>query len=249
MSTTKNNEVKPTAQAKSKKVVKKATSPDTQKHLRPKDFSKVNLMKETKSEHSDITSVFLNPANKKQVVHLKNLIEKRMQREGIELQSIFTVLAETFEYNIYHVSMAAELFEELEYILMKNRTFIESFMTKSKCDDLLKYLDKVSSLLYYFDGAYEGVLFDYCKVIDGNINLSKALELQSKHAEKKIVNENVWLFDLEFEIPFEKLNEDEKVDRLKLFLEKSRCWSEEEKYFIPDHVIKYLEKAEALITQ
>ncbi|MCW3108461.1 MAG: hypothetical protein JWQ09_2967 [Segetibacter sp.] len=267
----KKNNVKPIAQKNTtgKKQVKKSSvlkKPTTEEEFKaPPGYEhffgdskeenteprpEVNFISETPMQHGAISSVFLNKINSKQEENVRRIIEKRIEREKIKSEYIVAALAEALEYRVYDAHKAGELFLEFSATLLYNKSFFEPQFSKYGINELIKYLKRISSFLSMFEDKYEGVLFDYWKVTNTTeIHLSSAMDLQYEHAERQVVDDGVWLFDMQFEVPFNELSEEEKVDRVRIFFQKWKDWhgDEDKELIIPGYVSKYIPKAMELI--
>ena len=61
-----------------------------------------------------------------------------------------------------------------------------------------------------------------------------------------MVDDGVFAFDLAFEVPFNKLIEEAKVERLKIYLQQHKAWTHED-FILPAYVKKYLPEVQAIL--
>lgn len=210
-------------------------------------FAENILPIENEKEISSGCAHFYNEATKSQKTYIKKLIENRMLRENIEFKDLVYSLAELFEYDPLYAFWASNSLQSLLKVLYKNQSVL-SAMPSHERERAMETLEKMSQfldLLYNFD-SYK-VIFDLAKIEErSNINLRDILDMQRRNLERTIVDDGVFVFDLSFNIRFNELSEEAKVERLKLYLSEHEAMTDNE-IVLPDYVKQYLPKVQQML--
>lgn len=188
---------------------------------------------------------FYNLASENQKEYVKKLIENRMIREEIDFKWTVISIAELFDFSVLKAHWASSSIQSLLKTLYQSPSVLNGLPTYER-KRALESLENISSFLSHLKDT-DQVLFDFAKTEDTtSIKFYEVVEMQRRHAERQVVDDGVFAFDLAFEIPFGKLNEDAKVERLKLYLKEHRGWTDEP-WILPEHVKKYLPKAKQML--
>ena len=212
-----------------------------------KTFPENYLPIEKTDESTDNSPHFFNKATDNQKEYVKNLIENRMKREGIQFKHLVSSLAELFGYDTLKAYWASTSITSLLKALYKDPAILNQVQVHDR-KRVIETLENISQFLDFLHSIdnYK-VMFDLLKVEDKySLNFSEVVDLQRRHAERQIVDDGVFAFDLAFEVPFNKLSEEAKVDRLKLYLKEHTGWTDEP-FVLPEHVKKYLPKAQEML--
>lgn len=230
---------------------KKVAPPDalsdktTEKQHGP--FAENFLPIENEKEQTSKCAHFYNMANEGQKAYVKKLIEDRMLRENIKFEHLVFSLAEMFDYDPLHAYWGSTSLNALLKVLYKNQSVL-SGMPSYERRRAMETLENLSEFLeaLHRSSSYK-VLFDRVKMEEQTtIGIHDIVDMQRRHAERTIVDDGVFVFDLSFNIPFNELSEEAKVDRLRLYLREHKDWTDET-LVLPEYVKQYLPQAQQML--